>query len=50
MILLPVFETNRKFHIDLFIIMNSEVYSCIYIYALEMLSSATAISGRDMRV
>lgn len=48
-IFLPIFETNTNFHIDLFIIIDSKVYSYIYIYALEMLDSATVISARDMR-
>lgn len=50
MILLPIFEANTNFHRDLFVIINSKVYSCIYIYVLEVLGSATVISARDMRV
>lgn len=50
MILLPIFEANANFHIDLFVIVNSKVYTYIYIYALDTLGLATVISAKDMRV
>lgn len=50
-ILLPIFEANTTFHIDLFvIIIKTRVYPYIYIYALEVLGSATDINGREIRV
>lgn len=50
MVLLPILEANTNFHINLFIIINAKVFSFIYIYLLERLSSATVISAKDMRV
>lgn len=46
--LLPIFEGNTNFHRDLFIIINTRVYPYFYIYALEVLSSATDISAREI--
>jgi len=49
-ILLPILEANTNFHIDLFIIINTRFYPYTYIYALELLGSATDTSAREMMV